>query len=380
MSLANLEQNEKNQLYFNKNVETVEMEMRQNIQVSILTRGYEAWHNGEANLLITRGLVDNPGPLYNNNNTEEATVSNNFPFVLARKLTPNAVIPIQRTLGAVGFDLAASEAETIEPRGRGLVSTGLCLEILWESYGRIVARSSAAWKLSINIDAGVIDSDYRATSLSPTTRSHQGFRLPLTTNKDHHKRHLIWDTLGEPSGKFDYYVNYALPDPLPDLELPAPSWDDDTITTTPSILNQLLPREKHLASVCLEDTILQQERSPGNHAGTTSPWANVPRSIDLSGESTDIEDEFFDHIQYLADLTIPFAEPPVWDPSHTTDWINPFATKDGRDEGTQLLATGFETTEMEYPILKRLMEVTTTQDVENPLQQVYATSAVISPY
>ncbi|XP_042390296.1 uncharacterized protein LOC121981706 isoform X1 [Zingiber officinale] len=28
-----------------------------NIQLSILTRGYEAWHNSEANLLITRGLV-----------------------------------------------------------------------------------------------------------------------------------------------------------------------------------------------------------------------------------------------------------------------------------------------------------------------------------
>ncbi|KAG6472353.1 hypothetical protein ZIOFF_069813 [Zingiber officinale] len=244
-----------------------------NIQVSILTRGYEAWHNGEANLLITRGLVDDPEPLYNNNNTEEATVSNNFPFVLARKLTPNAVIPIQRTPGAVGFDLAASD----------------CLaQIIFEQL--------------------LMPTIYEATSLSPTTRSHQGFGLPLTTNKDHHKRHPIWDTLGEPSGKFDYYVNYALLDPLPDLELPAPSWDDDTITTTPSILNQLLPREKHLASVCLEDTILQQERSPENHAGITSPWANVPRSIDLSVESTDMEDEFFDHIQYLADLTIPRAK------------------------------------------------------------------------
>ncbi|KAG6498756.1 hypothetical protein ZIOFF_038478 [Zingiber officinale] len=28
-----------------------------NIQISILTKGYEAWQNGEANLLITRGLV-----------------------------------------------------------------------------------------------------------------------------------------------------------------------------------------------------------------------------------------------------------------------------------------------------------------------------------
>ncbi|KAG6472626.1 hypothetical protein ZIOFF_070100 [Zingiber officinale] len=177
---------------------------------------------------------DDPKPLYNNN-MEEAAVSNNCPFVLAHKLTPNVVIPIQRT----------------------------------------PARSSAAWKFGIDIGAGVIDSDYRgdclaqiifeqillptiyeATSLSPTTRSNQGFGLPPITSKER-KKQPIWDTLREPSGKFDYYVNYALPDLLPDLELPAPSWDDDTITTTPPIFSKLLPRDKHLVSVCIEDVILQ---------------------------------------------------------------------------------------------------------------------------
>ena len=28
-----------------------------NIQLSILTRGYDTWRNGEANLLVTRGMV-----------------------------------------------------------------------------------------------------------------------------------------------------------------------------------------------------------------------------------------------------------------------------------------------------------------------------------
>ncbi|KAG6495321.1 hypothetical protein ZIOFF_043115 [Zingiber officinale] len=41
----------------------------QNIQVSILTRGYENWRNGEANLLITRGLV---GRLSNTPNVDFA--------------------------------------------------------------------------------------------------------------------------------------------------------------------------------------------------------------------------------------------------------------------------------------------------------------------
>ncbi|KAG6476285.1 hypothetical protein ZIOFF_065524 [Zingiber officinale] len=110
---------------------------------------------------------DDLEPLYNNN-TEE---TDNYPFVLAHKLTTNAVIPIQRTPGAAGFDLAASEAQTIEPRGHGLVSTGLSLEIPWGSYERITARSSAVWKFGIDIGAGVINSDYKDSTRSDVKNS-----------------------------------------------------------------------------------------------------------------------------------------------------------------------------------------------------------------
>ncbi|KAG6536418.1 hypothetical protein ZIOFF_001474 [Zingiber officinale] len=38
----------------------------------------------------------------------------------------------------------------------------------------------------------------------------------------------IWDTLGQPSGKFDYYVNYDIPKGFADIELPPPTgWDDE---------------------------------------------------------------------------------------------------------------------------------------------------------
>ncbi|KAG6474210.1 hypothetical protein ZIOFF_068134 [Zingiber officinale] len=73
-----------------------------NIQISILTKGYESWQNGEPNLLITRGLV-----------------------------------------------------------GRRLIQTGLSMEISWGTYGRIATRSSVEFKLGLDVGAGVIDSDYR---------------------------------------------------------------------------------------------------------------------------------------------------------------------------------------------------------------------------
>ncbi|KAG6503124.1 hypothetical protein ZIOFF_035414 [Zingiber officinale] len=36
-----------------------------------------------------------------------------------------------------------------------------------------------------------------------------------------------WDSLGQPSGKFDYYVNYDIPQIPSDLQLPPPSWGDE---------------------------------------------------------------------------------------------------------------------------------------------------------
>ncbi|KAG6489102.1 hypothetical protein ZIOFF_050360 [Zingiber officinale] len=36
-----------------------------------------------------------------------------------------------------------------------------------------------------------------------------------------------WDTLGEPSGKYNYYVNYAAPSPQPFIPATRPSWGDE---------------------------------------------------------------------------------------------------------------------------------------------------------
>ncbi|KAG6474058.1 hypothetical protein ZIOFF_067982 [Zingiber officinale] len=193
-----------------------------------------------------------------------------YPFLLVHKLFPSAVIPFRKTSGAAGLDLVLSEECVVPPlpQGRRLIPTCLSIEIPWGTYGRIATRSSATFKLGLDIGAGVIDSDYRGEvkilainhsdqnvyihkrdcvsqlileyivmadvyevqSLTPTDRSIEGFgstsqrRKPTSSPKTSKGR---WDILGEPSDKFDYYVNYDIPTPLPDLELPAPSWDDE---------------------------------------------------------------------------------------------------------------------------------------------------------
>ncbi|KAG6510513.1 hypothetical protein ZIOFF_028537 [Zingiber officinale] len=243
-----------------------------NIQISILTRGYERWQNDEANLLITRGLVDR---LSNTPNVrfayevQEVDIPTNpkiegtdHPYLLVHKLSPFAIIPARKTTGAARLDLATSEDCIIQPRGRGLIFTEISMEIPWGTYGRIATRSSAAFRLGLDIGAGVIDCDYRGEikilafnhfdqfihiyrdcvaqlileyivilevyelkNLTLTNRGIEGFgsTTPILQNKSHKKPEARWNTLGEPSGKYDYYVNYAIPNPLPDLELPTPS-------------------------------------------------------------------------------------------------------------------------------------------------------------
>ncbi|KAG6517584.1 hypothetical protein ZIOFF_020980 [Zingiber officinale] len=227
-----------------------------NIQVSILARGYENWRNGEANLLITRGLVGRlsntpnvgfayevqnvvdylashgvralPGRSYNTRdvlgqnwiirqstvnipmqptevntrNMLDGSVSLQFDqyqaasssdplkynakdeeiqsdeeevarhsiavFVeeeipeelLVKRIHSLAQIPTRRTAGAAGYDISITHAQDIPALGRSLLSTGLCIQIPHNTYGRIAPRSSSAMR-GIIIMGGVIDSDYR---------------------------------------------------------------------------------------------------------------------------------------------------------------------------------------------------------------------------
>ncbi|KAG6475580.1 hypothetical protein ZIOFF_064808 [Zingiber officinale] len=280
-----------------------------NIQVSILTRGYEQWSHGEANLLITRGLVgrlsntSNVGFAYEVqgvmdyltshdvqalpgrraiqfNDKDEETQSDEESFHTLAVLIDNASgdQTSKNQHEILCFDLMASKACIIEPGGRGLMHIRLSLEIPRRSYGCIAARSSAAWKFDLDIGVGIIDY----------------------------------------------------------LKLPEPSWED-------------------------EDIIPLRECLSENHTRTTSPWTSVPRCMDLSDDATDIEDDFLSHIQYLANLTTPIASPEptdtIWDSYQDTsedEWLNPLALEGDGKKPSQIIATGFE---MDYPSLRRIMEI-----------------------
>jgi len=80
----------------------------------------------------------------------------------------NSQIPTRGSEHSVGYDLYSCENVVIPARGKALVSTGLSIEINYESlqdheslYARIAPRSGLSWKNHIDIGAGVVDMDYR---------------------------------------------------------------------------------------------------------------------------------------------------------------------------------------------------------------------------
>jgi dUTP pyrophosphatase len=77
----------------------------------------------------------------------------------------NPVIPSRGSIWSAGLDLAAyigiHDRMVIQPGERGVVPTGIIVEIPHGHYGRIAPRSGLAAKHGIDVLAGVIDSDYR---------------------------------------------------------------------------------------------------------------------------------------------------------------------------------------------------------------------------
>ena len=84
---------------------------------------------------------------------------NCYIMIKVKLLTPNARVPKKGTKHSAGFDLYSAYDYTLDDKC--LVKTDLSLAIPHGYYGRVAPRSSLALKHSIDVGAGVIDSDYR---------------------------------------------------------------------------------------------------------------------------------------------------------------------------------------------------------------------------
>ena len=80
-----------------------------------------------------------------------------------QKLNPQASLPVQAHPGDAGMDLQACEHVTLAPGARGLVRTGLAVEIPEGLEGQVRPRSGLALKHGVTVlnAPGTIDAGYR---------------------------------------------------------------------------------------------------------------------------------------------------------------------------------------------------------------------------
>ena len=72
-----------------------------------------------------------------------------------------ARLPTHGSANAARYDLYRAEAKIVRAQGRALVDTQLSVTVPPGTYGRVAPRSGLASKLSINISASVINTNYR---------------------------------------------------------------------------------------------------------------------------------------------------------------------------------------------------------------------------
>jgi dUTP pyrophosphatase len=80
-----------------------------------------------------------------------------------RRLREDAELPIQAYEGDAGLDLVACESLTLQPGERGVVTTGIAVEIPDGYAGFVQPRSGLAARHGIGVvnSPGLIDSGYR---------------------------------------------------------------------------------------------------------------------------------------------------------------------------------------------------------------------------
>ena len=76
-------------------------------------------------------------------------------------LTSDSFVPCKASKEAAGYDLYSPKDYSVEADSRKLIMLDISLKIPDNCYGRIAPRSGLSLKKSIDIGAGVIDSDYR---------------------------------------------------------------------------------------------------------------------------------------------------------------------------------------------------------------------------
>lgn len=111
------------------------------------------------------------------------------------RIHANAILPTKGSVESAGYDLHSIYNISIPARDKIMVDTGLMFQCPEGTYGRIAPRSGLAAKLNIDVDAGVIDRDYRG-EIKVILRNHGDEPVQLPKGKA--IAQLIFETIESP--------------------------------------------------------------------------------------------------------------------------------------------------------------------------------------
>ncbi|KAG6469878.1 hypothetical protein ZIOFF_070811 [Zingiber officinale] len=246
-----------------------------NIQISILTRGYEAWQNSEANLLITIGMVGrlsntpNVGFAYEVQGVVDYLTSHGVNALPGRRLSTRSLQGLNWVINPTQISIPMQPVEVNSQTmmdGRILLSFNNYTAATTPEQPKYNDKDEEILAVWIETKPGVhVYYDGEAENY------YEEQKLKNKTGR--------WDTLGQPSGKFDYYVNYDIPEIPSFPEIPPTGWDDEVDETNNSQKEESIAASERYSSTT-EPHILINKISP--NAVTPSRQSEESAGLDIS--------------------------------------------------------------------------------------------------
>lgn len=360
------------------------------IEVVIQTHGYETWQGGESNLLITIAMT---GRLSNTSYMGfQYSVEN-----VADHLTTNGItaIPGERRsieeLEGMSWNLKPSEQTSVRIPSRVAVHERLnrSLSLQFERYRQAPqpARYSVDQHDRETLSNDHLDEDEQHF-VGVCFQDHQIKHIPCDicfceeclneariledeplnqarrSNKPRQSKHR-WSTLGEPSGKWDYYVKYDVPEiTTPIEEIAATGWGDE---------------------------FSDDEIAPGKVAimEESSDWDDDERS---GGKILVQREEFSKNQQEFLDEYLPQWNDKFATQKSESEWENPFAAKHGEDHTILHISKEDDNDNLPYPKFRNFKQMAeqiankheehafpTTNDAESGASYQPLNDAILGP-
>ncbi|KAG6493095.1 hypothetical protein ZIOFF_048071 [Zingiber officinale] len=256
-----------------------------NIQISILTRGYEACQNSEANLLVTRGMVGrlsntpNVGFVYEVQGVVDYLTSHGVNALPRRRFSTRNLQGLNWVINPTQISIPMQPAEV---NSQTMMDGRISL-----SFSNYTAAQQSTAPNYNNKDEEVYETLAVLIETQPGVfmyydgETEEYYEENEVDKEKQNSKYQTgrWVTLGQPSEKLDYYVNYDIPKTQFNLKLPPPfSWGDDKFNNSKQTEDMLSERY----SSTTEPHILVNKISPCAVIPTRQTEGSVDLDISVS--------------------------------------------------------------------------------------------------